>query len=389
MKILFVTIEDVDGARGSSTHIREKVGALRRRGHNVMVLGGCKDVLEFGEFRSVGSCRNDDGAVSYRRLIAVLTRLICSIPKHARKADIIYAMGPVATFAAALTKPLHRTRILSEITSLENEEAKMRESALHAVIAGGAFGLLQRFDAFCSDRIAVITERVKRYYQEHYGVADSRIMVLGVTADPDKFRPLTEPELLDSLRNRLELSEASFVIAFIGNLAPWQDFELLLRAAESVLAEEPDGVFLIIGDGAQRPWLQRETERRSLANRVRLLGSVPHADVPLYINLANVCVAVCKELASGYSPMKLFEYLACGKPVVATRVSGYEVVEEAKAGILVEAKPAAFASALLSLIRDTQLREQYSSNALRYARQHFGWDSVIQDIESVCDFGEK
>jgi glycosyltransferase involved in cell wall biosynthesis len=81
--------------------------------------------------------------------------------------------------------------------------------------------------------------------------------------------------------------------------------------------------------------------------------------------------------------MKLFEYLACGKPVVATRVAGYEIVEKAGAGILVdEGRADMFSSALLSLLRDKDLRQQCSANALSYARQHLGWKQVIQQIES-------
>ncbi len=382
MRILLITIEDVDGSRGSSTHIREKVGAFRQRGHKVIVLGGSKGTLDLGEFNSIGSCRGKNGAVSYPRLLKAMQRLIRAIPKYAGNADIIYAMGPIATFAAVITKPLHRTMILSEITSLENEEARLK-GGLSAAFSRRAFGLLQRIDARFSDRIAVITDRVKRYYQENYNVPENSIMVLGVTADPEKFRPVSAPESLTLLRKRLNLSQTSFVITFIGNLAPWQDFDLLLRGAGSVLTEQPDAVFLVIGDGAQRQWLEREISRRSLANRVCLLGPVPHQDVVLYINLSDICVAVCKELTSGYSPMKLFEYLACGKPVVATRVAGYEIVEKAGAGILVdEGRADMFSSALLSLLRDKDLRQQCSANALSYARQHLGWKQVIQQIES-------
>lgn len=63
---------------------------------------------------------------------------------------------------------------------------------------------------------------------------------------------------------------------------------------------------------------------------------VPYQKVPLYINASDICVTAKKSLKSGYSPLKLYEYMACGKQVVANRVNGFEILEKNKAGILVE-----------------------------------------------------
>lgn len=380
MNILFLTIEDVDGSRGSSIHIREKVAAFRKRGHRVFLLGGSRSDFEFGEFKSIGSCRNEDGSVSYFRLGVVFSRLGCGVLRNAKDIDVIYSMGPVATLAAVLTKPLHHIGAVSEVTSLENEEAKMKGNAL----AYRAFSLLQRIGARFSDRITVITDRVKDYYVANYNVPEGRIKVLGVTTDPEKFLPIRDRSALKSLRDRLRLPHEAFVALFIGNLAPWQDFELLVKSAAIVCEKKPDARFLIVGDGAQREWLERIVRQHSLDDQILLLGAVAHREVGLYISLADVCLALCKELVSGYSPMKLFEYLACGKPVVATRVSGYEIVERAGAGKLIDNRDErAFAEAVVSFAESEELRERCGANALTYAREHFGWDKVVTEIEAL------
>jgi len=74
--------------------------------------------------------------------------------------------------------------------------------------------------------------------------------------------------------------------------------------------------------------------------------------VPEYINASNVCVVPKIPLKSGHSPLKLYEYMACGKPVVASRISGFEILEQNNAGILVEPEnPEKLAKAILKLLK--------------------------------------
>lgn len=386
LRILFVTLEDVSQHKGSSTHIREKVNAFRQRGHRVVLLGGSSGQFDFDDFRSIGSFRNRNGTVNYAALPAVFLNLVFKILRSSKDADVIYAREPVATFAAVLTKPIHRTKIIYEVNSLDNEEIRMKGNTIGVGLTYRIMSLLQRIDAKFSDKIIVITDRVKDYYRKRYKTPECRFMVQGVTTDLNKFRPIDDAALLEPLRDRWNIPEDTCVVTFIGNLSHWQDFDLLLSSARSVIEKNPQVRFLVIGEGSQKKRLEQVIPKDNLAGRVLLTGAVPHSEAVLYINISDICIAVCKELASGYSPMKLFEYFACGKPVVATRVGGYEIVEEATAGKLVAGNdPDGFASAVLSLVEDMELRRTYGENALRFAREHFGWDKVISNIEALME----
>ena len=386
MKILFVTLEDVSLHKGSSTHVREKVAAFRRRGHSVIVLAGSRGEPGIADFRNIGSIRNREGKLSYPALAMVFFRLVLQILRSFRHADFVYVREPVAAFAAVVTKPIHRLKIIFEVNSLDKEEIKMKGNSLSTRVAYRIMSALQHIDAKFSDRIVVITDRVKEYYRSNYNIPASRIKVQGVTTDLGKFHPIDDTEPLRDLRRRLNIPENAFLVSFIGNLAHWQDFDLLLRSATIAVERNPNVYFVITGEGSQKEWLEHAVARERLGDNILLTGSVPHSEVALYINNSDICIALCKELASGYSPMKLFEYFACGKPVVATRVGGYEIVEQVEAGRLVDEGDAeGFASAILDLAENEDLRKRLGENALRFALENFGWDKVIEGIESIME----
>jgi glycosyltransferase involved in cell wall biosynthesis len=392
VRILFVTLEDISLHKGSSTHIREKVAAFRRRGHRVIVVAGFEGNIDLDDVRNIGSIRKKGAGLSYFALAVVFMRLLFQVLKNSRDTDLIYVREPVAAFATVLTRPIHRLKIIHEVNSLDNEEIRMKGNTLAIRLAYRIVSALQHINAKFSDRIVVITERVKAYYHENYGVPENRIKVLGVTTDPEKFHPIPHADddadagPLKLLRRNLGIPEEAFLVSFIGNLAHWQDFDLFFDAAEMVIAKNPNVYFVITGEGSQKQWVEAAISQKRLEEKILLTGGVPHSRIALHINISDVCIALCKELASGYSPMKLFEYFACGKPVVATRVGGYEIVESANAGKLVDGGDAeGFASAILALADNGELRRECGENALKFAGDNFGWDRVISQIETLFE----
>lgn len=386
MRILFVTLDDVSHHKGSSTHIREKVNAFRRRGHRVFLLGGSSNNLGFEDFTSIGSFKTHDGRISYFALLGVFFRLVVRILRTTKSADVVYVREPLAAFAAVITKPAHRKKIVFEVNSLDNEEIKMKGKAFAIAIASKTVSLLQHIDAKFSDKIIVITDRVRQYYVDKYNTPPQRCTVLGVTTDCDKFRPVDNPEDVRQYRGRLNIPHDACVVSFIGSMSHWQDFHLFLHSVRMITEKDRQIWFLVVGDGSQKEWLENALSCKTYAERVLVIGSVPHDEIPEYINMSDICISLCKELVSGYSPMKLYEYFACGKPVVATRVYGYEIVEQINAGRLVDAADAeGFAAAILSLAHNEKLRAECGGNALHFARENLGWDKVVSKIESVLE----
>jgi glycosyltransferase involved in cell wall biosynthesis len=104
----------------------------------------------------------------------------------------------------------------------------------------------------------------------------------------------------------------------------------------------------------------------------------------MYINIADICVLQKQRLKSGYSPIKLYEYMACGKPLVATRVEGLEFIEEDGIGRLVEPEDVVgLERALRDLIMAPQERIRMGQKGLQVVRERFSWELSITKIENI------
>jgi glycosyltransferase involved in cell wall biosynthesis len=174
------------------------------------------------------------------------------------------------------------------------------------------------------------------------------------------------------------------VISFVGNLAPWQGIETLIEVAP-LLSRKIGGIkFLVIGDGILKNEFKDKVDSLRLSDRFIFTGMVEYEQIPFYINIADICVLPKRKLRSGYSPIKLYEYMACSKPVVASRVEGLEFIEEEGAGRLAEPGDAiGLEKALYDLIKEPQERMKFGQRGLKIARERFGWESKVTKIEEV------
>jgi glycosyltransferase involved in cell wall biosynthesis len=100
--------------------------------------------------------------------------------------------------------------------------------------------------------------------------------------------------------------------------------------------------------------------------------------------MADVCVVLKKRLKSGYSPIKVYEYMACAKPVIASRVEGLEFIESEGVGRLVEpGDTICFERAMLDLLLDPRKGAHMGEKGIRLVRERFSWSSVTLRIESI------
>jgi glycosyltransferase involved in cell wall biosynthesis len=144
--------------------------------------------------------------------------------------------------------------------------------------------------------------------------------------------------------------------------------------------------FLIVGDGIMKTkWIQL-VNKLKISDKFIFTGRVPYEAVPLYINTSDICVTPKKPIKSGYSPLKLYEYMACCKPVVATRTNGFEIIEEYNAGILINPKNSKeFADAIKTLLHNNNLRIKYGRNGREYVIKNHSWESVVKKVAALCE----
>jgi glycosyltransferase involved in cell wall biosynthesis len=232
-----------------------------------------------------------------------------------------------------------------------------------------------------ADKIIVVTPKLKELLHSEYGVKSDRITVIQNGANTDLFKPMD----VIKARGELGLALNRNYICFVGMLERWQGVEYLIKSLPLILDQCPETRLLIVGDGPIKQELVELTKQNGVSDKVIFTGMVPYKKVPLYLNVGDVCVAPKVRLKSGYSPLKLCEYLACQKPVVASRASGLEILEDCRGGILVEPEdPFELATAIVTLLKDRDLRKQMGENGRKYVLENQSWESVAKRVADVC-----
>jgi glycosyltransferase involved in cell wall biosynthesis len=202
---------------------------------------------------------------------------------------------------------------------------------------------------------------------------------------PAEIEPAPGPEV-EALRRELGLDVAGRVILYIGNFASYQGTDLLLDAAPLVLRERPDAVLLCVGAaGADELKAAEARLPADVASRVRLVGRQARQRVPAFLGLADLLVSP-RSFGANF-PLKLFEYLAAGKAIVATDIRAHRCVLDESLALLVPATREGLAGGMLRLLRDPEQARGLADRALRYAAQELSWLSfkaLVADIYATA-----
>jgi len=193
----------------------------------------------------------------------------------------------------------------------------------------------------------------------------------------------------DQARSQLGLPPNP-LITFVGNIAPWQGLRVLLEALVRLQSDHPDVRLAIIGDGPMRGTLETASRTLGLGTTVSFLGAVEHEIVPLYIGASDVCVVTSTRAMNervGRSPIKLYEYMASGRVVVASDVPGvHEVLEKSQGGLLVPPdSPEALTRAISWLLENPRDAEAMGERGRSYAVTHCSWRRTAESIAMILE----
>jgi glycosyltransferase involved in cell wall biosynthesis len=230
-----------------------------------------------------------------------------------------------------------------------------------------------------ADLVVVVSE-VLRDGLVARGVEAERIVVRPNGVDTDRFHPDVDGS---AIRRRHGI-EGRTVVGFVGTFGMWHGAPVLARAARRILAERPDLHLLFVGDGRDRAECEAilEGQRQS----VTFTGLVPQADGPAHLAAMDILVAPHVPNSDGTrffgSPTKLFEYMAMGRAIVASRLEQIgQVLEDGRTAILVPpADEAALARAILDLAGDPERRRILGAEARRRALEKHTWQAHVAGI---------
>ncbi|MEO9189328.1 MAG: glycosyltransferase family 4 protein [Acetobacteraceae bacterium] len=329
---------------GQSVHLEGLVAALRRAGHEVLVVGpGLYEAGSLGgESKLVPLVRRH-----LPRMVGALAEIAYNLPAYRRLSrafagfhpDVIYERYNLFYVAGALLARRRRVPFYVEVNApLADERDRNGEAGLLRLARA-----MERFVWRAANRIVVVSG-VLRDIIAAEGAPAERIAVVANGVDMDQFAPA--PARDDP--------ETTVVLGFIGFMRPWHGVDALLSA---VARHGDDRVrLLIVGEGRALADLTRQAEALGLAGRVRFTGLAAREAIPGL--LAEMDIAMQPKVVPYASPLKIFEYMAAGRAIVAPDQPNIrEILRHETTALLFDpTREEALWQAVLRLIEDKPLR---------------------------------
>lgn len=252
-------------------------------------------------------------------------------------------------------------------------------SALHSTGLPDRVEWLNRQLAPITDAFIGVAQSHARYLAEHEGCPMPKVCVIPNGVDFDRFRPLAARP---ALRVRLGLPAKGPVAAIVAALRPEKNHELFLRAARRILDLRADAQFLVIGDGGLRQRLETLRDELRLTGVVHFLGT--RTDIPELLSAVDVLMLTSHMEAN---PVSILEALACGKPVVATRVGSIpETVRDGENGYLVAPGDAeALAQRVNELFADPALARRFGASGRQTVIEQASLERMVEGYQNLLE----
>jgi len=298
--------------------------------------------------------------------------------------DVIYTRSLQNAFALVFGDGGRHGKFCIEVNGIWSDEHTLKTSS-SARWLKRAF--LRRLEIWVLDHahlVFPVSDGIKQEFV-YRGMDAERIVVVENGTDIERFRPQRPNKAIDELRHGLGIGPDEKVVFFSGRFYPWQQVPSMIRAAPMILEKVPEARFLMVGDGEMRAEWNALIDEVGVKDRFILTGRVPHDHMPKYIALADACYAPLKAAIKG-SPLKVREFMACGKPVVATDSPTFHAVAEHGAGVLVDVEdPQDVARGFIEILSDPKAAARMGKNGRKAAEQLYSWEKVAGKLASACE----
>lgn len=238
--------------------------------------------------------------------------------------------------------------------------------------------LLERKMLRQADKVLVINEKLKDYVQG-LGAPPERTQVLGAGIDIQRFDPLAKG---DATRQHYGLTKEDIVLFFMGWLYQFSGLkEVALQLAR---IDNPHLKLLIVGEGDAYESLQQIREEHNLKDRIVLTGKKPYQEIPEFISASSICLLPSypnERIMQDIVPIKMYEYMAMNKPVIATRLPGVMREFGEDNGVVYIDKPQEAVTKAMELIRSGRI-EELGQKARSFV-ERYGWENVTDEFERV------
>jgi glycosyltransferase involved in cell wall biosynthesis len=313
--------------------------------------------------------------------VLLIPLLLFTIWKH--RIEYVYVRMHLMSFLTHFfIKVFTRAKTISEHNGWMADEIHGKQNKFsHWLISK-----FQLWDAKWANRVRVVVSGLKRFL-EPGGIPAKKIFVAGNGTNTSKFMPIDRAEAF----RHYSFSPKKTYLGFIGNLAYWQGVHIAIEAMMRLKQEFANIRLLIAGDGPKGAELKQLAQDLNLENEVIFLGAVDGDEAKVVINLFDIAIfpaTLARNDKIGLSPLKIRDYAATGRPVLAADIEG--IKEHASTNWLITHTPDDvddFCNKARVLIENPDMRTEMGRAARRYAEAYFDWshvgDIIYREFEKI------
>lgn len=383
LKILYHHRTQGKGVEG--VHIGEMVRAWRELGHGVDLVGPVEDAIQGKERQKGFSLNKYIYKIISRHMPEIFFEFFeifynFSAGKKIRKAfrykgyDLLYERYAIFNWCGVREAKRVKIPVILEVNYTSHTPLYRKRSKLLKPLAAR----IEKWVLEDADGLIVVSNYLKEHL-ESMGIDKNKIIVLTNAANPEVFNPQISSSVI---RNKSNM-DGKIVIGFAGGFYPWHGLDLLLDAFKIASIKYKNIALLLIGDGPIKPYLEKKVFETGLKDQVCFTEMVPHHSLPAYI--AAFDIGVMPHSNEYGSPMKIYEYMAMGKPVIASKFGPLEDgITHGKEGFLF--KPGDIDELIFfldKLIKNKTLREEMGRCGRQRIVNRHNW---LNNAMSVTNF---
>lgn len=377
MRVAYVCMDPgvpVFGTKGCSVHVQEVVREFVRHGADVTLVatragGDAQAVLPGCDVRFLAPPDASDPAEREQGLLDLNAPLRAALTS-AGPFDLVYERYSLWSFAGMEYAHAAGIAALLEVNAPLIDEQMQVRRLIHR---DRAREVAERSFAAADALLAV--SRPVADYLDAWPEAKGRVHVVMNGVDPNRVRPASVPAS--------RATNDQFTIGFVGTLKPWHGLGVLVEAFDRLRSWSSAYRLLVVGSGPEENALIEDLGRRCLLDVTELTGAVPPKRVPDLLATMDVAVAPARADVDFYfSPLKIFEYMAAGLPIVAARIGQIaDLIEDNVNGILcTPGDSAAMATAIERLRRDPALGARLGAAARATVVESHTWAHTVDRI---------
>lgn len=374
MHILLVSCQDITHFSAYFYHLQGVANAFHEKGHSVSIL--CPKTHNTLNVQSYIKVPVDYYKIPrFLRWTRFFNPVLAMIPfsKQLRKpVDMVYIRMSPLSFILNWMSYRQDIRTISEHNGLLGDEIRLLYPAFSPIAA--MFDYFQRLNIRYSHAVRAVSQNLRTilFKKTHH----PHIVHITNGTDTNHFKPMNRSEALQ----RFGLDPEKSYIGFIGTLIKTQGLEFAIRSFAEFWEKHPKTHLLIAGFGPELDSLQELSKQLGMDDHVTFLGHISYEYAPVVINCFDVAISPAirqRNEIVGLATMKVRDYLACGRLIVASRLPGYEFLEEEGLGMLFE--PESHGDFIGSL-NQSILMCSVSEKTRKYSMNEFSWTRIVEHI---------